>query len=196
MSEPHRLRFGRAGTSHRKYRIVVRKPFRLNKKILECRMMSVSVAGGDDDFAVTRQLDLVRARGIVCEPDGPSLGSARRKGDNFHFRFDVAIASPEDCPIRVKCDVIPFRLDAHRLVTRRPKSSRCDVIHITPLSVMIERRVASPAIYCDVAEPCFTAARIGDDSCKWNAAQYGDPRLGRMRCVDMAFGFRLAFHFQ
>jgi len=147
--------------------------------------MFVRVSSRDDDLAVARELYFVRTPRIVCKPDCPLFSRNRRKDLNLHLRLDVTVPPPENRAVRVECHVIPFGLDAHRLVTGRPNSAGCDIVHITPMAVIIECRIAAPPIDYDVAVSRFTAAGARYNSCKWNVAEYGDSRLRGMGCVDV-----------
>jgi hypothetical protein len=95
MSTPFHLVGHRARPSHRENRRVVRKPFRLYKKISKRRMRAICLERLHDNLAIACQLDGARRARVIYNRNTPNLCRVIRCNSDFHPRLDLTIAPHE-----------------------------------------------------------------------------------------------------
>ena len=99
----------------------------LHEQLGEGRMRRVGARRRQHDLGVGGQLDLARRARRIGDRDAADLGVVLRRDDDLERRRDRAVAPDELGAILGERHLVAVRLDAARLVARRPDLAALDV---------------------------------------------------------------------
>ena len=142
--------------------LLPRQCFRLNKQLVEGRMLTVRVVGGHGEFNVAGEIKAARAARAIDQGDPAHLHIVFRRNDDFRFSMDAVIATVKYGPVKGEINAIPFNLATHRMPGVGPDRTLIGFMNVAKGPLAIASLIRPPAGEFVSAPLAVTAAAVGN----------------------------------
>jgi len=125
---------------------------------------------------------------VIRQRDPPNLGIRVGCDRDFIARFDIRIATLENCAIRTEHRLIVVGVSTERLPTSRPCAATVEVADVEVLSPAVAGRVLAPARHVDPITGAVSAPGLGQHDGITTVRQQADVRRRHFGCSPVAQG--------